>query len=268
MPKNPIKQKDINDRFYTKPEIAKQCVQKTLEVTHQSDYTLWIEPSAGNKSFVLPEHSKNVYLDIKPEHPDVLEQDWLTYPIPHPYPGIVVIGNPPFGKRNDLSRKFIEHALSSEHVFVIAFILPEVYKKYTLQQVFPPMWRLKLEWDLPPNSFLFEGKDYHIPAVFQVWIKTFFGKDLRVTKDETCDDFEFTTKDDADFFVFGSAPHNVIPMVKPTNRGYYIKSNIDVKELMNRFKTYDWKGYSSVNGGVYWLTKSEVVKKYNEQSPS
>ena len=85
----------------------------------------------------------------------------------------------------------------------------------------------------------------------------------------SCKDFEILKskeKHKADFFVFGAAPYNILDVgeVDKNNRGYYLKSFVDKEELKSRIKAVDWKkhGKSSANGGVFWLTKSEVYEIY------
>jgi hypothetical protein len=49
----------------------------------------------------------------------------------------LIIGNPPFGNRNALSKRFLEHSFSFSNVGTVGFILPNVYKKHTLQSIIP-----------------------------------------------------------------------------------------------------------------------------------
>jgi len=98
------------------------------------DYDLVIEPSAGNGAFSRNiKHNNFIALDIEPENDKIIQQDWFEYK-PNQEGDILVIGNPPFGKRNMLSKKFIQHAMTFAKT--IAFILPDVYNKHTLQSVF------------------------------------------------------------------------------------------------------------------------------------
>ena len=54
--------------------------------------------------------------------------------------------------------------------------------------------------------------------------------------------------------------------VNENNRGYYIKPNNKTREyLVDVFKNLKFEGMSSVNGGVSWLTKVEIIKNYVER---
>ena len=257
------KQKDPLDRFYTKPSVARMCVNRVLGITGEgADFT---EPSAGNGSFLefLPYNTRKGY-DIHPCHQEILEKDYLSISPPKG----VVIGNPPFGKRNSLTKAFIRHSLNAD---MIAFILPSVFRKETMQKVFPDNWKLVEDITLPENSFLFEGESYHVPCVFQIWVNKEgvygdIGEDLRASSKEakTTTDFTFTTKKDGEWFQFGASPSRIIPAkdVDKNNRGYYIKDAS--QEVLDILKVIPWKevALSSVSGGVAWFTKAQIVDAY------
>lgn len=260
MPSVPIKMKDKLDRFYTKECVAKMCIDKLLLYAQPDD--LFVEPSAGAGAFYNQLPPNKIGVDLSPTCQGVLSQDWLDYDVPD---GCVVVGNPPFGSRNVLTKAFIRHSLSKARI--IAFILPSSYKKETMQRVFPKTWKLLAQIDLPNNSFLLEGDEYHVPCVFQVWSQI-GDTDLRecVKVKTTTDDFSFVSKDDAQWFLFGASPQKIIKkeLVQPTNRGYYLYQN---KEgVIEVLKGIDWKSKanSSVSGGVAWYSKQEIINAYEE----
>jgi hypothetical protein len=157
-------QKDLFDKFYTKPEIAKLFIDKV----GLSNYTTIIEPSAGNGSFSkLIENC--IALDLKPEAAGIKEQDWLQYvhPTKTPDEKILVIGNPPFGQQNNLAIAFINHA--AKFADRVAFILPISFKKESVQNRIDLSMRLVYEEDLPKNSFTFNGTEYDVRSIFQIW---------------------------------------------------------------------------------------------------
>ena len=269
MPKKKIVKKCENDKFYTKPDVAEMCLSFTKFTMGKTFNTLeWVEPSAGNGAFSSLLEC-NAY-DILPEKDGILEQDWFKYK--HKGSGSWgVIGNPPFGSRNSLSKKFIKHSIE-EGCSVICFVLPKVYQKYTLQKVFPLNWKLIGEMELPHKSFTLEGEDYHVPCTFQIWVESSLSSKscLRSVKGtEYCEDFAFTKKGVGELFMFGASPTKLIPSesVKENNRGYYLTSNISNDNLLHKIKQIEWKsrGKSSVNGGVSWFTKSEIIEIYKEK---
>ena len=269
-----------NDKFYTKNSTAKICI----DIIDFSIYDFVIEPSAGNGSFLsqIP-HANKIGIDINPECDDILKMSWFDYAIPDTYSKVLIIGNPPFGIRNNLSKKFIQHAVGFPNVYTVAFILPNVYNKHTMQRVIPKEYRIKTARSLPENSFEIEGKTYHVPCTFYVFEKS-KGLDLRFDASlyqETTDwkygaanrwpvtninDFNY------DFYVMG-ASFEIKDKPKKNNRGYYIKVNpnkdvVVVRNNFERLRVLRKQGkineYSSVNGGVAWITKPELVKIYKE----
>ena len=260
-----------NDKFYTKNSTAKICI----DIIDFSIYDFVIEPSAGNGSFLsqIP-HANKIGIDINPECDDILKMSWFDYAIPDTYSKVLIIGNPPFGIRNNLSKKFIKHSVSFSNVYTIAFVLPNVYNKHTMQRVIPKEYRIKTALLLPENSFEIESETYHVPCTFYVFEKS-KGPDLRfdpsLYQDTT--DWKYGNDLDYNFYVMG-ASFEVKDKPEKSNRGYYIKinPNKDVVKVKNNFerlrvlrKNGQIKGYSSVNGGVFWTTKPELVKIYKEE---
>lgn len=264
MPVNKIKMKDELDRFYTKTHVAKMCIDSLLPFCDEGD--LFVEPSAGSGAFFDQLPNNKIGVDLCPLASGIIKHDWLTFNVPE---SCVVVGNPPFGTRNKLTKAFISH--STQRAKIVAFVLPTVFKKETMQSVFSPDWMLVSEIPLPDNSFILNGEDYHVPCVFQVWrkkVQSDVFTDLRESvkvKVETRD-FTFSKKEDSDFFVFGASPSNILAkeLVSSNNRGYYIKQHSD--DVVEVFKKIDWKskGKSSVSGGVAWFPKQEIINIYEE----
>ena len=178
------------------------------------------------------------------------------------------MGNPPFGKNNKLSKKFISHSFSFDNIKTVAFILPNVYHKYTLQRLIPEDYRISNIIPIDSDSFVIGNKIIDIPTSFFVFDKS-IGIDLRfdVNKYKNNNHFYFSTKNNYDFYVMGAAPNNLKDVPTSNNRGYYVKSLIDVEVLKERFRNIQWTSYSSVSGGVAWRTKIELIKCYIENYP-
>ena len=169
------------DQFYTKPEVAKHCVERLHQVARELHIDLsehiYIEPAAGCGWFysALPK-KRRIGIDIDPraleldgeklKHADYLH--WFPKEKDRKY---VVVGNPPFGLRGHLALQFINH--SADFSDIVAFILPQLFdsdgKGVPAKRVDS---RLKLAYSepLPPNSFEYpDGKSVNISTVFQVW---------------------------------------------------------------------------------------------------
>ncbi|SOK58357.1 putative type II DNA modification enzyme (methyltransferase) [Yersinia phage fHe-Yen9-04] len=275
MPRKQIIKKELNDKFYTNPKIAEYYFNELKNILQQFNINVdyFVEPSAGSGSFSSLLSENDFAFDLIPEqlYDGILikEQDWFTVTENDLKDGkMCIIGNPPFGNRNDLSKGFIKHACKLSTCKVIAFVLPSVFDKLTMQKVFNDEWKLIYNNSLPENSFILDSDPYHVPCVFHVWV--------RDTEDEISTNLrekeiplengiiEFCSKDEATHFVFGAAPHKVIDKdaVLSNNRGYYFKCIMNEDNVVDLFRTISWKDYgkSSVNGGVFWVTKQQIVK--------
>jgi hypothetical protein len=261
------KQKDLLDKFYTKPEVASFLVKELKNIVDLSSYDLILEPSAGNGSFsnLFKNNNALVSLDINPENNDILEMDFLTYVPPPEKKKILLIGNPPFGQRNQLTKHFLKHAQTFSGLDTIAFILPNVFKKETNQKQLNQHFKLIKIIPLPENSFIFNNQSYHVECSFFVFSKNGSYPDLRTKLISCTKDFAIVNKNqEYDFFTFGSAPHKLIiypETPNKNNRGYYIKCTYadNKNNIIDRFKSLKWTGHSSVSGGVWWLTKNELL---------
>lgn len=168
------------DKFYTKPEVAAQCIKYAS--TYFSCVNTFLEPSAGDGSFLnlLTPYKKTIIaLDIAPENTAITKADFLSWHPDNTHQTIMTIGNPPFGKRMAAAVAFFNHAATFSDY--ICFILPVTFMKWSVQKQLDKNFKLLEYYYLPDNSFLNNGKEYNIRCVFQIWSKH-GTKDLRLTK--------------------------------------------------------------------------------------
>lgn len=110
-----------NDKYYTSSELAKYCVNKTKEIIGEDNITEYIEPSAGSGVFLDYLDKPYMAYDIEPEDERVVKQDYLSLDLNY-RKGRCVIGNPPFGTKNNLTVAFYKKSVAIAEY--IAFILP------------------------------------------------------------------------------------------------------------------------------------------------
>lgn len=110
-----------NDKYYTPPELAKYCVEKTKEIIGEDNITEYMEPSAGSGVFLDYLDKPYLAYDIEPEDDRIVKADCLSVDLDYKH-GRCVIGNPPFGNRNILVVQFYKKAI--QLCDYIAFILP------------------------------------------------------------------------------------------------------------------------------------------------
>lgn len=152
-----------NDKFYTKPEIAKSCVDFIKQYVN-IDETLCLEPSAGAGVF-LQFLSRYEAYDLFPESKEIVTKDFLTFT--SDYKHYTTIGNPPFGSRSALAISFFNKA--AEYSDYIGFIVPVSFMKWSVQKELNANFALLDYLYLPINSFTDGGKDFSIRTIFQVW---------------------------------------------------------------------------------------------------
>ena len=114
------------DQYYTSEADMIYCVNKTLDILQENGYEVseFLEPSAGEGVFsnYLYAIGKNVIaLDIEPKAENIIQADYLTYKLEYKK-GRLTIGNPPFGSRLNLAKKFYKKSI--EVGDYISFILP------------------------------------------------------------------------------------------------------------------------------------------------
>ena len=167
--------RDPTDKFYTRLEVVDSCLVAVRQYVTIHRHDLVFEPSAGNGAFIggiQSMASHGLFYDLEPEHPAIVQQDFLTgdySDLKERFRRIHVVGNPPFGRQSSMAIRFIKK--SCEFCDSISFILPRSFKKNSLQRAFPLFFHLEYQMDLPEKSFLVDGVEHDVPCVFQVWIK-------------------------------------------------------------------------------------------------
>lgn len=263
------------DKYYTKPEVVKQCIAAFTSHLHINNNDYVIEPSAGNGSFI-PEIKSitNNYLfyDLEPEHPEIIKQDFLEFNPPTGFgktggvfDKIHVIGNPPFGRQSSLAIKFIKKACS--FCDSLSFVLPKSFKKDSMKSKFPLHFHLVYEADLPDNSFLVDGIEHDVPCVFQIWIKKETVR--QVANKLEPHGFVFVDKlsnPDISFRRVGVNAGAIDTVIdnKSEQSHYFIKFNNkkSLKQNLEALATIEFEFNNTV--GPKSISKQELIVKFNE----
>lgn len=173
---------NTKDQFYTDVSVAKKCIKiitsslQTIGGTGTLDPSsyLWVEPSAGNGSFLhnIPEIYTKIGLDIDPKKSDILCRDFLQWSPPQDNTKpILIFGNPPFGSQSTLAKAFITRSCS--FAAIIAFILPKSFVKPSMSRAFDPLFHRLYSSNIPDNAFVLVDSTakHNVPCVFQIWVK-------------------------------------------------------------------------------------------------
>lgn len=266
------------DQFFTKTDIALQCINEVNKLCSLEVFSLIIEPSAGTGSFVdaLPK-DRVVAIEIDPDlcrsNSDYICKSFFDY-TPVDIDGqILVIGNPPFGTQNKLSVDFFNHA--AEFADMIAFIIPKTWNKQSVQDRLHSKFLLIKSIDLPEDCF-FGDKSTNVKCCFQIWGRS---KIDRIKKKKVLEhkDWEFLSyikteedlfpPDNADFVVlaYGSNPGQISTNLyewRPKSV-HFIKSKIGKKKLMERLSKIDYS-YANNSARQSSLCKADLVRLYSE----
>lgn len=174
------------DQFYTHPEIALYFYGVLQRYCDPARYQM-IEPSAGTGSFLNVMPAGSIGIDLAPRHPDIWTADFRSIRVASPRP-IATLGNPPFGRNSNLAIAFLNHAAAQSDV--VAFILPRTARKSSFQNRLDRRLHLIHEEIVPAEAFIFCGKPYDVPAVFQIWKRRTCLRELWPVETEH-PDFEF-----------------------------------------------------------------------------
>jgi hypothetical protein len=266
------------DKFYTKKNISKMCIDLVDKEYKLETFDLIIEPSAGNGSFLEQIKHKNIIgIDISPENDKIIKKDFLKYNPDKKYNNILTIGNPPFGKISSLAIKFFNHA--SEWSNVIAFIIPKTFRRISVQNNLNLNFHLLKDIEIPNYPCSFEPP-MSVKCCFQIWIKKNKPR-KEIILDLTHDDWEFIPFGPKDDNGQPTPPKNVdfalrayggkcgeifeknLSKLRPKSY-HWIKSNIDKKKLIERFKSLDYS-ISFDTARQNSIGKAELVKLYSDK---
>jgi hypothetical protein len=277
-----LKNKDIKvirneglDKFYTLPSYSKKCIDKVVELYDIKKCDLVIEPSAGNGSFLnqIPSDNK-IGIDISPEQPNIIKQDFFEYYPPNDKKNILVIGNPPFGRVSSLAIKFFNH--SAKWANVIAFIIPRTFRKISVQNKLNEMYHLVYDEEIQNKPCCFTPP-MMVKCCFQIWEKKQIKRQI-INLQTTHVDWEFlsygpndekgqpTPPLNADFAMrayggkIGEIKMNDLNKLRPKS-WHWFKSNINKMELIERFNKLDYS--NSVNTARQnSMGKGELISLY------
>ena len=249
------------DKYYTTKDVVKICIKLFRKFIKVNKNDLVIEPSAGNGAFIklLNNYKNKLFFDIKPEHSDIIKQNFLNFNFKNEinkYNKIHIIGNPPFGKKSSTAIKFIKYSCKFCDSF--SFILPKSFDKYFMKKTIPLNFHLVKSYDLPDNSF-----NLPIKCIFQIWIKK---KKFRkiIKKIKTNKNYKFVKKNENPTFAIRRVG---------SKSGYiyydYLKKNINTHyfvKLLKKYKKIKKINFKEKNYtlGANSISKMDIIKKFNK----
>ena len=236
------------DKYYTPPDIAKYCYNKTIEILGNENISDIIEPSAGSGVFldIIGNDFMVHSYDIAPEDDRIQTQNYLELDLPYKS-NRLILGNPPYGRCLSLAQKFYKKSV--ELGDYIGFILP-------ISQL--DNNRTFYEFDLIYSEDLgmqdYSGVMLH--CVFNLYQRSPLG--LNKKPKSKLDSVQIYRQDKKDYDTLdfdirmcywgnGSAG-KILSEGESYSGEYKIKiKEIDIKdEVIDFIKSFDWNGY--ING--------------------
>ena len=162
----------MKDQFFTPSHISKRC-WNTFEELVDVDISkhTFIEPSAGDGSFlkILPKGS--IGMDVQPRADNIQKQDYLSWKPSDLTKKYIVFGNPPFGLRGHLALNFINH--SYEFADYVCFILPQLFESDGKGSPRKRVYGYNLIHSETLSAMFYspEKQDVKVNGVFQIWSK-------------------------------------------------------------------------------------------------
>ena len=251
----------LKDQFFTPKILAEKCwntFQKEVSTNpglkiNLNDYT-FIEPSAGDGSFlkILPKNS--IGLDIEPRSDGIQKQDYLTWIPTDLSKKYIVFGNPPFGLRGHLALNFINHSYTFADY--VCFILPQLFESDGKGS---PRKRVKgynLIYSEGLSAMFYnpEGQEIKVNGVFQIW-----------SKHSSNSKYTIKLNSEENMKVYSLSDGGTISSTRNKDMigkcDVYIPSTCFGKENMKVYKSFHElpgkKGY----GIVFFKEKSKMIKK-------
>ena len=160
------------DQFFTPSLISKRCWNTFIELLKLdiSNYT-FIEPSAGDGSFLKILPAGSIGLDIEPRAKGIEKQDYLSWKPSDLTKKYIVFGNPPFGLRGHLALNFINH--SYEFADYVCFILPQLFESDGKGSPRKRVTGYNLIHSETLSAMFYspDSQEVKVNGVFQIWSK-------------------------------------------------------------------------------------------------
>lgn len=256
------------DQYYTMPGIAAACVAE-VQACYPDGFASVIEPSAGNGAF-LAHLPKGVFaMDIDPQGPNIVEQDFLTFDASSREDGqCLIIGNPPFGKNASTAVRFFNRA-ADVGADVIAFVVPRTFAKISLLNRLDLAFGLVSETPLPcPSAVVIDGRPCDAPCAVQIWARQDVPRQ-RVDLPTAHADFTCCERNSADLAIqrvgANAGRHKTPRAACSPSSHYFLKATgISPDTLHARFACIDFDSVRANTAGNPSIAKTELVALYRD----
>ena len=244
----------IKDQFFTPNDIVIKCWELfNNEVKINIDDYIFIEPSAGNGSFLEVLPSNTISLDIEPLLDKINKQDYLLWKPEDLTKKYIVFGNPPFGLRGHNALKFINH--SYKFADYVAFILPQLFESDGKGSPRKRVDGYNLIYSHKLSSVIFysPNKDeVKVNCIFQIW-----------SKYDINNKYDIKINDNIEIKVYSLSDGGTISTTRNKKMidkcDIYLPSTCFGKDNMKIYKKFEdlpnKKGY----GVIFYKNKNEMI---------
>jgi hypothetical protein len=273
----------LKDQFFTPSVIVERCWNKFKELVDSDEY-IFIEPSAGDGSFldVLPQDT--LAFDIEPRDSRITKQDYLYWKPVDLTKKYIVFGNPPFGLRGHLALEFINH--SYEFADYVCFILPQLFESDGKGS---PRKRVKgynllYSEKVTGQFYTPENTNIEINGVFQIWSKYKTNEEYSIRSFPTDKIKIYSLSDggtvsstrnknminECDVYLpstcFGKENMKIYSSFEelPGRKGYGIVFLHDKLEMISKAKKIDWTSVSFLSTNSAYNLRTSLI--YNHLS--
>lgn len=258
------------DQYYTPYDVMEYCVNKSWDVIKDLGYEVseFLEPSAGEgvfSNYLYTSGLDVIAMDLFPKGENILQQDYLNCNLEYK-PKRFIIGNPPYGSKFNLGRKFYNK--SCELGDYIAFIFPIRQLNNTQQ-----LYKFDLVYSEDLGDVLFSGTR-KVHCCLNVYVRPKNG--LNSKKNSKLEDVDIVRQDSKKFknmdydiriCSWGDATAGKILKEDEHYSGEY-KIKINNEKLKNKIidtlSNIDWK--KEINNTAMCSIKKyhiiNVLKKY------
>jgi len=247
----------LKDQFFTPIKVAENCwniFQRELsDKIVINDYT-FIEPSAGDGSFLKILPNGSIGIDIEPRSDKIQKQDYLTWEPVDKTKKYIVFGNPPFGLRGHLALNFINN--SYKFADYVCFILPQLFESDGKGSPRKRVNGYNLIYSEGLSAMFYnpEKQKIKVNGVFQIWSKHTLNLKYEIKKNS-----------EENMKVYSLSDGGTIASTRNKKMinicDIYIPSTCFGKENMRTYKCFDElpgkKGY----GIVFFKNKTEMIQK-------
>ena len=118
--------KTFLDQYYTPDDIAQMCWDRFVGILRDNgeklDGLVCVEPSCGGGAFSKLMPSDSIHMDILPQYPGAIKQDFLEWQPDDLSKAYAICTNPPYGWGNKLAINFIEHIYGLSRLVDLALV--------------------------------------------------------------------------------------------------------------------------------------------------